>query len=98
MRTGVQGDMEKPMEREERQTVKVVKNFRDFVLHKVTEPDFPIKAVGQLMTLSTLHWLKIYESSSEDVKKEMIAEMKRLRAQAEKKEYLRNSREIEEIV
>lgn len=80
----------------ERETVKVVRKFRDFVKYIVSNPEFPIKTVTQLLTLSTMYWLKIYESASEVEKKSLIDEMHKLRNQAEKKEYLHNSREFNE--
>ncbi len=77
-----------------RETVKVVGEFRDFLKHIVTDPEFPIKTISLLVTLSSLKWLKNYKGSTNDQKKKMIDEMVRLRKQAEDDGYLRNSREI----
>ena len=80
----------------ERETVKVVREFRDFVKYVVTNPKFPIKTVSQLLTLSTLYWLKLYDSATEQEKKSMVEEIRKLKNQAEKKGYLHNSREVAE--
>ncbi len=77
-----------------RETVKVVGEFRDFLKHIVTDPEFPIKTISLFVTLSSLKWLKNYKVATKDQKKKMIDEMVRLRMQAEVDGYLRNSREI----
>ncbi|MCP6727220.1 MAG: hypothetical protein KJI69_04290 [Patescibacteria group bacterium] len=41
-----------------------------------------------------MKWIKEYESASPSQKKRMIEEMKNLQKEAEKKEFLHNSREI----
>jgi len=78
----------------ERETVKVVKEFRDFVKYVVANPKFPIRTVTQLLTLSTMYWLRLYDSASEHEKKTMIEDIRKLKNQAEKKGYLHNSKEI----
>jgi len=77
-----------------RETVKVVGEFRDFIRHVVTDPEFPIKTITQIVTLSTLKWLKNYDRSTQDQKKKLVDEMIRLQKQAEEDGYLHNSREI----
>ena len=77
-----------------RETVKVVGEFRDFIRHVVTDPEFPIKTITQIVTLSTLKWLKNYDKSTQDQKKKLVDEMIRLQKQAEDDGYLHNSREI----
>ncbi len=77
-----------------RETVKVVGEFRDFIRHVVTDPEFPIKTITQIVTLSTLKWLKNYDKSTKDQKKKLVEEMIRLQMQAEVDGYLHNSREI----
>jgi hypothetical protein len=77
-----------------RETVKVVGEFRDFIRHVVTDPEFPIKTITQIVTLSTLKWLKNYDKSTQDQKKKLVDEMIRLQKQAEEDGYLHNSREI----
>ena len=78
----------------ERETVKVTRSFRDFARHLVTDSKFPITTVSGLVTLTTLAWIKNYDSATDEEKKLMIAEIRKLQNQAEKKEYLHNSREI----
>jgi len=77
-----------------RETVKVVGVFRDYIRHVVTDPEFPIKTITQIVTLSTLKWLKNYDKSTQDQKKKLVDEMIRLQKQAEDDGYLHNSREI----
>ena len=78
----------------ERDTVKVTRGFRDFTRHLVTDPKFPIKTVSGLVTLCTMTWLKKYDSASEEEKKLMVEEIRKIQSHAEKKDYLHNSREI----
>ncbi len=77
-----------------RETVKVVGEFRDFLKHIVTDPEFPIKTISQFVTLSSLKWLKIYDKATLDQKRKLVDEMIRLQKQAEDDGYLHNSREI----
>lgn len=78
----------------ERDTVKVVSEFKDFVKYIVNNPKFPIKTISQLLTLSTMYWLKLYDSATDEEKKIMVEDIRKLKNQAEKKGYLHNSREV----
>jgi len=77
-----------------RETVKVVGKFRDYLKHIVTDPEFPIKTISQLITLSTIKWLKTYDKSTLDQKSKMVDEMIKFQQEAEEDGHLHNSREI----
>ncbi len=78
----------------ERATVKVVPTFRDYLKHIVSDPNFPIKSVHQLVTLTSIKWLKNYEKATLDEKDRMVSEMIRIQKQAEDDGFLHNSREM----
>ncbi len=80
----------------ERATVKVVPTFRDFLKHIVSDPDFPIKSVHQLITLTSIKWIENFKKASVQEKKLMIEELKIIQSDAEGKNYLHNSREMRE--
>jgi len=82
----------------ERATVKVVPTFRDFLKHIVSDPDFPIKSVHQLITLTSIKWIENYKIANAEQKKLMIEELKIIQSDAEGKNYLHNSREMREDV
>lgn len=78
----------------ERATVKVVPTFRDMLKHIVSDPDFPIKSVHQLITLTTIKWIENYNKATKQEKLQMINEFKIIQNHAEKSGYLHNSREM----
>ena len=78
----------------DRATVKVVPAFRDYLKHIVTDPTFPIKSVHQLVTLTSIKWLKNYEKATLDDKDRMVNEMIRIQRQAEDDGFLHNSMEM----
>ena len=78
----------------DRDSIKVYRKFRDHFKWILASPTSPIKSLSQLVTLSSMKWIKEYDSASPSQKKRMIEEMKNLQKEAEKKEFLHNSREI----
>ena len=78
----------------ERATVKVVPTFRDMLKHIVSDPDFPIKSVHQLITLATIKWIQNYRKATKQDQLQMIEEFKIIQGDAEKDGYLHNSREM----
>lgn len=78
----------------ERATVKVNPTFRDFLKHIVSDPDFPVKSVHQLITLTSIKWIENYRKASKIQKEIMIRELKIIQSEAEKKSFLHNSREM----
>lgn len=78
----------------ERATVKVVPTFRDFLKHIVSDPNFPIKSVHQLITLTAIKWIENFNKANIHEKKQMIDELKIIQNDAEQKNYLHNSREM----
>jgi len=78
----------------ERATVKVVPTFRDYLKHIVSDPEFPIKSVHQLITLTSIKWIANYRKANLVEKKTMIEELKIIQSDAEKKNFLHNSREM----
>ncbi len=52
----------------ERATVKVVPAFRDFLKHIVSDPDFPVKSVHQLITLTCIKWIENYKKATKSIK------------------------------
>jgi len=80
----------------ERATVKVVPTFRDFLKHIVSDPDFPIKSVHQLITLTSIKWIENYKKANLQEKKSMIEELKIIQTDAEQNQFLHNSREMRE--
>jgi len=82
----------------ERATVKVVPKFRDYIKHIVSDPDFPVKSVHQLVTLTSIKWIENYKKANVADKKLMIEELKIIQSDAEAKNFLHNSREMREDV
>ncbi len=80
----------------ERDSIKVYRKFRDHFKWLLSDPTSPIKSLSQLVTLSSMKWVKEYESANPAQKKRMIEEMRSLQKEAENKEFLHNSREITE--
>lgn len=78
----------------ERATVKVSSTFRDFLKHIVSDPVFPIKSVQQLVTLTSMEWLKDFNRGTQNEKRLMIEQLKKVQTEAEAKNYLHNSREM----
>ncbi len=78
----------------ERATVKVVPTFRDYLKHIVSDPDFPIKSVHQLITLTSIKWIENFKLAKPLEKKLMIEELKIIQSDAEVKNFLHNSREM----
>lgn len=81
----------------ERATVKVVPAFRDFLMHIVSDPEFPIKSVHQLITLTSIKWIDSFNKGSNEDRMELISELKTIQNKAEESGYLHNSREMREI-
>jgi hypothetical protein len=106
MATGGQGDIgslcleSKPSSTEvgnmDRESIKVLRKFRDHFKWTLSSPTSPIKSLSQLVTLSSMKWIKDYEKATPYEKRKMIDEMKILQKEAERKEFLHNSREITE--
>jgi len=82
----------------ERATIKVVPAFRDYLKHLVSDPDFPIKSVHQLITLTSIKWIQNYKKANVANKKLMIEELKIIQSDAEEKNFLHNSRDMREDV
>ena len=80
----------------ERATVKVVPTFRDYLKHIVSDPDFPVKSVHQLITLTSIKWIENYKKANKLEKQTMIEELKIIQMDAEGKNFLHNSREMRE--
>ena len=80
----------------ERATVKVSPTFRDYLKHIVSDPDFPVKSVHQLITLTSIKWIENFVKASPEEKKSLIEELKKIQHNAEEKNYLHNSREMRE--
>lgn len=80
----------------DRESIKVLRKFRDHFKWILSSPTSPIKSLSQLVTLSSMKWMKDYEKASTFEKRKMIEEMKALQKEAERKEFLHNSREITE--
>jgi len=80
----------------ERATVKVVPTFRDYLKHIVSDPDFPVKSVHQLITLTSIKWIENYKKANKPDKLAMIEELKIIQMNAEEKNFLHNSREMRE--
>jgi len=78
----------------DRDSIKVYRKFRDHYKWILASPTSPIKSLSQLVTLSSMKWIKEYQSASPSEKRKMIEEMKNLQKEAERKEFLHNSREI----
>jgi len=78
----------------ERATVKVVPTFRDYLKHIVSDPDFPVKSVHQLITLTSIKWIENYKKANKPDKLAMIEELKIIQMDAEGKNFLHNSREM----
>lgn len=78
----------------ERATVKVNPTFRDFLKHIVSDPDFPVKSVHQLITLTSIKWIEAYRKAPKVQKQTMINELKLIQRQAERNSFLHNSREM----
>ncbi len=78
----------------ERDSIKVYRKFRDHYKWILASPTSPIKSLSQLVTLSSMKWIKEYQNSNPNEKKRLIEEMKNLQREAERKEFLHNSREI----
>jgi len=78
----------------DRDSIKVYRKFRDHFKWVLSDPTSPIKSLSQLVTLSSMKWIKEYDSATPVQKKRMIEEMKGLQKEAERKEFLHNSREI----
>lgn len=80
----------------DRDSIKVYRNFRDHFKYILSSPTSPIKSLSQLVTLASMKWQKDYDRSNPAGKKRMIEEMKDLQKEAERKDFLHNSREIME--
>lgn len=95
---GILGDKEtwRQLPIMERATVKVVPTFRDFLKHIVSDPDFPIKSVHQLITLTSIKWIENFRKASKKQQASMIEELKKIQEDAERKNFLHNSREMRE--
>jgi len=78
----------------DRDSIKVYRKFRDHYKWILSDPTSPIKSLSQLVTLASMKWDKDYQKASPAEKKKMIDEMKNLQKEAERKEFLHNSREI----
>jgi len=78
----------------ERATVKVNQSFRDFLKHIVSDPEFPIKSVHQLITLTSIKWIENFRKASKQERIQMIEELKIIQSDAEQKNFLHNSREM----
>ena len=77
-----------------RDSVKVLKNFIDWLRYDVIDRQFPIKKLSTLMTLTTLLWVKKWQRATRIEKEVMVNEMKKLQKEAEDQELLKNSRPI----
>ena len=80
----------------DRDSIKVSRKFRDHFKYILSSPTSPIKSLSQLVTLASMRWLRDYTQANPNEKKRLIEEMKNLQKEAEKKEFLHNSREIKE--
>ncbi len=78
----------------DRDSIKVYRKFRDHYKWILSDPTSPIKSLSQLVTLASMKWHKDYDKANPVEKKRMIDEMKNLQKEAERKEFLHNSREI----
>ncbi len=78
----------------DRDSIKVYRKFRDHYKWILSSPTSPIKSLSQLVTLCSMKWFKDYDKATPPEKKRMIEEMKNLQKEAERKEFLHNSREI----
>ena len=78
----------------ERATVKVMPTFRDFLMHLVSDPNFPVKSVHQLITLTSIKWIESYRKATPVQKKIMVNDLKRIQKSAEQDNFLHNSREM----
>lgn len=78
----------------DRDSIKVYRKFRDHFKWVLSSPTSPIKSLSQLVTLTSMKWIKDYDNATPPQKKKMIEEMKNLQKEAERKEFLHNSREI----
>lgn len=78
----------------DRDSIKVYRKFRDHYKWILASPTSPIKSLSQLVTLCSMKWMKEYQNASPIEKRKMIEEMKNLQREAERKEFLHNSREI----
>jgi len=78
----------------DRDSIKVYRKFRDHYKWILASPTSPIKSLSQLVTLCSMKWMKEYQSANPNEKRKMIEEMKNLQREAERKEFLHNSREI----
>lgn len=78
----------------DRDSIKVYRKFRDHYKWILSDPTSPIKSLSQLVTLASMKWQKDYDKANPIEKKRMIDEMKNLQKEAERKEFLHNSREI----
>ena len=81
----------------DRNSIKVLRKFRDHYKWVLASPTSPIKSLSQLVTLCSMKWIKDYEKSSDEQKRRLIDEMRTLQKEAERKEFLHNSREIGDI-
>lgn len=80
----------------DRDSIKVYRKFRDHFKYILSSPTSPIKSLSQLVTLTSMKWQKDYDRASPSVRKKMIEEMRDLQREAERKDFLHNSREIRE--
>ena len=80
-----------------RDAVRVTEKFKNFFKHFVTDPDLPYKiGLGTLTTLTVFQFWKKFKESNSVEQKKMFQELKDLQEEAEKKGFLKNSREISE--
>ena len=77
-----------------RDSVKVLKNFIDWLRYDVIDRQFPIKKISTLTTLTTMLWVKKWQKATRSEKEVMVNEMKKLQKEAEDQELLQNSRPI----
>jgi len=80
----------------DRDSIKVYRKFRDHFKYILSSPTSPIKSLSQLVTLTSMKWQKDYDRASPALRKKMIEEMRDLQREAERKDFLHNSREIKE--
>jgi len=79
-----------------RDSIKVTKNFIDWLRYDVITRDFPIKKYSTLTTLAIMLWAKKYQKANTTDKQIMLDEMKGIQKIAEEEGLLKNSRPIGE--
>ena len=79
----------------QRDSIRVVKGFLNWLQDDVLKSTFPIKYKSTLVTLCTLKFVRDYNHANNNEKDEMMKEMQRLQKQAEEDGILENSREID---